>query len=138
VIIRFAIVLVGLVSLAACHGSSSDGPCQCTPANVSKTKRVDEASPIDSAGLLALLRRHRDLAAQNIQRRDIKMVDDEIRIATTSFCQPCGEWVGDRMTVDEMFPLKRLDEATGAVCLGLVLRDGTTAFGDGRPDACRH
>ena len=133
-ITRIAIVLV---AVAACHGSS-EGPCQCTPENVSKTKRVDQASPIDSTGLLSLLRRHRDLASQNIQRRDIKMVDDEIRIATTSFCQPCGDWVGDRMTVDEMFPLQRLDEATGAVCLGLVLRDGSTAFGEGRPDACRH
>jgi hypothetical protein len=134
VLTRIAIVLV---AVAACRGPS-EGPCQCTPENVAKTKRHDQTSPIDSTGLLVLLRRHRDLASQNIQRRDIKMVDDEIRIAVTSFCQPCGDWVGDRLTVDEMFPLKRLDDATAAVCLGLVLRDGSTAYGDARPDACRH
>jgi len=134
VLTRLALVLV---AVAGCRGQT-EGPCQCTPENVSRTKRHDQTSPIDSTGLLSLLRRHRDLDAQNAPRRDLKLVDDEIRITVTSFCQPCGDWVGDRMTVDEMFPLKRLDDATGAVCLGLVLRDGSTAFGDGRPDACRH
>ena len=127
---------IALALIAACRGQT-DGPCQCTPDNVSRTKRHDQTTPIDSIGLLSLLRRHRDLEVQNANRRDIKLVDDEIRLTVTSFCQPCGDWVGDRMTVDEMFPLARIDDATGAVCLGLVLRDGSTTFGTGRPANCR-
>ena len=46
--------------------------------------------------------------------------------------QPC-EWVGDRLTVDEMVPLSRLDDAVGTTCLGLVLRDGSIVSGRARP-----
>jgi hypothetical protein len=43
----------------------------------------------------------------------------------------------ERMTMEEMFPLHRLGGAKRAVYLGLVLRDGTIAYGDARPRACR-
>jgi len=104
--------------LAGCH----DEPVKsCTPAGKAKPE------------LLGLLRRHRAMAAQGgANGRDIKLVDDEIRIAEALACQPC-EWVGDRLTVDEMVPLSRLDDAVGTTCLGLVLRDGSTVSGRARP-----
>jgi hypothetical protein len=110
------ILLIALV--AGCH----DEPVKaCTP--VGKTKPE----------LLALLRRHRAMAAQGgANGRDIKLVDDEIRIAEGLACQPC-EWVGERLTVDEMVPLARLDDAVGTTCLGLVLRDGSTVYGRAKP-----
>jgi len=52
-------------------------------------------------------------------------------------CQPCGDWVADRMTMEELFPLERLDQAVRATCMGLVLADGTTAWGTARPQNCR-
>jgi hypothetical protein len=125
--------LVALLVLVAC-GKDAELPCTCKPANVAKI--TQHGAPIDSASVLALLRRHRTLIEQRAQGRDVKLVDDEIRIQVGALCQPCGDWVGDRMTVDEMFPISRLDDATGVVCLGLTLRDGTTAFGE-RPSACR-
>ncbi|MEO6771570.1 MAG: hypothetical protein ABI467_00925 [Kofleriaceae bacterium] len=103
--------------LAGCH----DEPVKaCTPTGRAKPD------------LLVQLRRHRTLVDQRANPRDVKLVDDEIRLAEAVACQPC-EWVGDRLTVAEMFPLARLDEATGTTCLGLVLRDGSTAFGRARP-----
>ena len=39
--------------------------------------------------------------------------------------------------MEDMFPLARLDDAASAVCLGLVLYDGTTVYGNARPPACR-
>jgi len=122
-----------LLVLAGC-GKDVDAPCTCLPANVAKI--TQHGAPIDSASVMALLRRHRTMIEQHAQGRDVKLVDDEIRIQVGALCQPCGDWVGDRMTVDEMFPMSRLDDATGAVCLGLTLRDGSTVFG-GRPTACR-
>jgi hypothetical protein len=140
--VALIVALVG--ELGACRereaSPKGDDPpqrCTCTPQNVARTKRVGDDHPIDGAGLVAMLRRHRQLIADNANRRDVKLVDDEIRIAVTAFCQPCGDWVDDRMTVDQMFPLARLDDATDAVCLGLTLRDGTIAYGDDRPSACR-
>jgi hypothetical protein len=132
-----------LIATLACFGSllgcedHVPAPCQCTPANSVRTKRAGDAQPIGGPGLLAMLRKHRQLLAEDANRRDVKMVDDEIRIVVTEMCQPCGAWVGDRTTIEELFPLALLDDATGAVCLGLVLRDGTTAFGGERPAACR-
>ena len=126
-----------LALLLVLVGSCKDpvaGPCTCTPGNTTKLSHA--GAPIDSASVLALVRRHRMLVDQHAQGRDVKLVDDEIRLEVAALCNPCGDWVGDRMTVDEMFPLSRLDDATGAVCLGLTLRDGTTAFGE-RPTACR-
>lgn len=122
---KLALLLLVLL-LVACHEDS--GPCTCTPANLVRTKAGE---------LVPMLRRHCQLLADSASHRDVKMVDDEIRTITTELCQPCGAWVGDRLTIEEMFPLARLDDATGAVCLGLTLRDGTTAFGGERPAACR-
>ncbi len=118
-------LLALLVLIGACHDESA--VCQCTPVNALVTKHTD---------LLTMLRRHRRLVSENAPHRDVKLVDDEIRLVASELCQPCG-WVDDRTTVDEMFPVAKLDDATGAVCLGLVLRDGTTAFGSERPNACR-
>ena len=107
-----------LALLAGCH----DEPVKaCTPGGKTKPE------------LLQLLRRHRTMAAQGgANGRDIKLVDDEIRIAESLACEPC-EWVGDRSTVDQMVPLERLDDAVGTTCLGLTLRDGSTVFGRARP-----
>ena len=74
---------------------------------------------------------------QHRNPRDIKVDDDELRLHVATFCQPCSDWVNDHATLEALFPLDRLDDAAGAVCLGLVLRDGTTAYGDARPRACR-
>jgi hypothetical protein len=109
--------LVLAALLAGCH----DEPVKaCTP--VGKTKPE----------LLALLRRHRTMTEQTTNGRDVKLVDDEIRLAEALACQPC-EWVGDRLAVDEMVPFARLDDAVGTTCLGLVLRDGSTIYGRARP-----
>lgn len=87
--------------------------------------------------LLAALRRHAQDVRLGKNSRDIKVVDDELRFTIASFCQPCGAWVGDAMRIDQMFPMDRLNEAVRGICLGLVLRDGTIAYGDARPPACR-
>jgi hypothetical protein len=111
-----------VLALAGCH---EDKPaCTCTPS----------AAP-DQGKTLSLVRKHRDLVAARAPNRDVKMVDDELRFQLVNLCSPCGAWVEDRMTVDEMLPLDRLDDATGVVCLGLALRDGTTAYGKAR--TCR-
>jgi hypothetical protein len=123
--------LVAAAATAGCGARSDDAACRCTPDNHARTRRPD-GSVRDGATLLAELRRHqRDVAMQR-PARDIKLVDDELRLAVSELCQPCS-WVGDRMTIEAMFPMDRLDDATGAVCMGLVLRDGTTAWGDTRP-----
>ena len=130
-----AIVLVPAL-LAACHRPSDDGACRCTPANQSRTKLAD-GTQLDGAALLARLRRHRRDVEQRKNPRDIKVFDDELRFEVASFCQPCSEWVEDRLTIEQLYPLARLDDAVDAVCLGLVLRDNSTAWGDARPRACR-
>lgn len=132
-----AAAVVAALALAGCRGATDDGPCRCTPGNISNTRTVGEDGPMDGPALLQRLRRHRSLVEENRNPRDIKVFDDELRHALLSFCQPCSTWVGDRMTMEEMFPLHRLDDATSAVCMGLVLRDGTIAYGDTRPRSCR-
>jgi hypothetical protein len=132
-----------VAALGACRATAqdgdgaADGPCRCTPGNVSRTRSVDEAAPMDGPALLERLRRHQRYVDEGRNPRDVKVFDDELRYAILSFCQPCSAWVGERMTMEQMFPLRRLDEATSAVCMGLVLRDGTIAYGDARPRACR-
>ena len=133
--------LVATAALAAalvgCRGApTDDGACHCAPANRARTRRLD-GSTLDGATLLTRLRHHqRDVALQR-PGRDVKLLDDELRLELTEFCQPCSDWVKDRLTIEEMFPLDRLDDAVAGVCMGLVLRDGTTAYGDARPRACR-
>jgi hypothetical protein len=132
--------IAGLVlGAGACRGASEDqsGPCRCTPGNVSRTRAIDEEAPMDGPALLARLRHHQRLVEAGTNPRDVKVFDDELRYAILDFCQPCSAWVGERMTMEEMFPLHRLGDAKSAVCMGLVLRDGTIAYGDARPRACR-
>ena len=104
----------------ACGGKPADD-CTCTPSHAPSTQ------------ILTLLRRHR--AAVTSNGRDIKLIDDELRLQSETLCSPCNAWVGERARADELYPLERLDDATAATCMGLVLRDGSTAFGPAR--ACR-
>jgi hypothetical protein len=141
VLARTAVVagLAGLTALGAtgCKPSPESGAaCSCTPGNASRTQ-LGDGSFMDGASLLGKLRLHRQQVEQHRTPRDIKVFDDELRFAILGFCAPCSDWIQDRMTIEQMFPLARLDEATSAVCLGLVLRDGTTAWGETRPPACR-
>ncbi len=130
--------VAGIVALlAACRSEPTETACTCTPANVSRTRTAHEAAPMDGVSLLARLRRHRSDVQQGKNPRDIKLGDDELRFAMVEFCQPCGDWVKDRLTIEEMFPLAKLDQATRGVCMGLVLGDGTTVWGDARPQNCR-
>jgi hypothetical protein len=126
-----------LAIVAACRDTPvGDGVCRCTPGNRSRTRLAD-GTFLDGAALLGKLRRHQRDVEQHRTPRDIKVFDDELRFAISNFCQPCGDWVEDRMTIEEMFPLSRLDDAATGICMGLVLRDGTTVYGDARPRACR-
>ena len=134
-----ALSAAAVATLGACRGRTTDdgGPCRCTPGNVSHTRSVGDASPMDGPALVDRLRRHKRLVDEGRNPRDIKVFDDELRHALLDFCQPCSSWIGKRMTMEQMFPLHRLPEATSAVCMGLVLRGGTIAYGDARPLACR-
>lgn len=84
-----------------------------------------------------LLRRHVQMVRESRPGRDVKLLDDELRLKVATLCSPCGEWVGDRATMDSLYPLGKLDDARTATCLGLVLSDGTTAWGDAKPARCR-
>lgn len=126
-----------VIAAAAACGTPEPETCTCTPGNVSRIKSAGAAAPMDGPALVAALRRHRADVAARKTPRDIKVTDDQLRFAIIDFCQPCGDWVHDRMTMEEMFPLARLDDATSAVCMGLVLRDGSIVYGDARPKACR-
>jgi hypothetical protein len=130
-------LVLGLAAIAACGAPPADSAvCSCTPGNLSRTKLPD-GTVMDGAVLLDKLRSHREAVRLERNARDVKLGDDELRLALVNYCSPCGDWIKDRLTVEEMFPRERLDEATDAVCLGLVLRDGTTAHGKARPAACR-
>ena len=107
-----------VLALAGCHEDAPRSACE--PTGTPQPK------------LLTLARRHRTLVDQHAPNRDIKLVDDELRLGMSVECQPCS-WVGDRLTVDEMLPMARLDDATAVTCLGLVLHDGTSVFGSARP-----
>ena len=124
-------------ALVSCRGApTDDGTCRCAPANRARTRRAD-GSTLDGATLLSRLRRHKSDVALQRPGRDVKLLDDELRLELTEFCQPCSDWVKDRLTIEDMFPLDRLDDAAAGVCMGLVLRDGTTVYGNARPRACR-
>src|SRR5262245_5608477 len=115
------------VALAAGRDAAPDAACRCVPENRSRMRAAD-GSVLDGAALLGKLRRHRSDIALHRPGRDVKVFDDELRLQLTEFCQPCSDWVSDRMTIEDMFPLDRLDDAAAAVCMGLVLRDGTTVY----------
>jgi hypothetical protein len=132
------VFLAVAVLAAACRSEkAADGPCTCTPANTIRTKGVSETEPPDGAVLVARLRRHRDDVRAGRNPRDIKVQDDQLRFLVVELCQPCGAWVSDRMTMEELYPLEKIDQAVRATCLGLVLTDGTTAWGAARPQNCR-
>ena len=126
-----------LALLVACSGGGNpdDGRCTCAPNNATNLSGAGGAVNGDS--ILALLRRHARMVAEQRPGRDVKLLDDELRTSVAHFCSPCGAWVDDRATMDSLYPLDKLDDATTATCLGLVLRDGTIAWGDARPNACR-
>lgn len=131
-------LLVASLVLAACREPAPrEEACTCTPANRGRIKALHEAAPMDGVSLLARLRRHKSDVDLGKNPRDIKVIDDQLRFAIIDFCQPCAHWVTERLTVEEMFPLGRLDDATSGVCMGLVLRDGSTVYGEARPTACR-
>jgi hypothetical protein len=137
---RLALALVAVLAAAACRSDrttpADDPVCHCTPGNSSRAKLAD-GTYLDGPALVGKLRYHRQAVEQKRTPRDIKVFDDELRLAIIGYCQPCSDWVQDRMTIEDMFPLQRLDDAASAVCLGLVLRDGTTVYGNTRPPACR-
>jgi hypothetical protein len=134
---RLVLATAVAAAIAGCHDApTDDGVCRCTPDNRSRT-RLPGGGFLDGATLLGKLRRHRSDVALQRPARDVKMFDDELRLELTGFCQPCSDWVKDRLTIEDMFPLDRLDDAAAGVCMGLVLRDGTTVFGSARPRACR-
>ncbi|MBA2539339.1 MAG: hypothetical protein H0V17_06875 [Deltaproteobacteria bacterium] len=129
---------IALLMLVGCGGKPEEpAACTCKPGNVARSKTVGEAAPMTGESLLAALRRHKQDIALGKNPRDIKIVDDQLRFQIIDFCQPCAGWVDDRMTMEQMFPLDRIDEARSAVCMGLVLGDGSTIYGDTRPLACR-
>ncbi|MCX5745689.1 MAG: hypothetical protein NT062_24700, partial [Proteobacteria bacterium] len=92
---------------------------------------------IDGFVLLDKLRQHQRAVRDGRPGRDVKLIDDELRQATANFCDPCNRWVPDRVTIDELYPLDRIDDAARAVCLGFEFHDGTTVYGAARPRACR-
>jgi len=128
---------IAIIALVSCSKPADDGPCTCTPGNAGHAKAIGESGPMTGESLVAALRRHRQEVAANLTPRDIKVHDDELRFQIIDFCQPCADWVTDRLTMEEMFPLERLDDARSAVCMGLVLRDGTTVYGSARPRSCQ-
>ncbi len=129
--------IVCLVLMIGCSKPDEPATCACVPNNVGRAKTAGEAAPMTGESLLAALRRHKQDVGLGKNARDIKIVDDELRFRIIDFCQPCASWVDDRMTMEQMFPLDRLDDARSAVCMGLVLRDGMTIYGDTRPRACQ-
>lgn len=134
---RATLLWIAIAAAAACRGGGSGEPeiCTCVPENVGHIEAFPGTRPLDGAGLLAKLRERPRHAGQT--PRDLKVFDDQLRFAILDMCAPCGSWVSDRATIEELFPLSRLDEATSAICMGLVLRDGSTVYGELRPRACR-
>lgn len=133
-----AFVVLGLATSGGCSSSptADDSTCRCSPGNVARAALPD-GTHLDGPALLGMLRRHRQDVVAGRNPRDIKVADDQLRLAVIDYCQPCGDWVKDRSTIEEMFPLDKLDDAADAVCLGLVLRSGKTLYGEARPKACR-
>ena len=134
---RRAITTAAVLAIGCKQPAEEAGPCACVPGNTARITSPIAAEPLTGVTLLAALRRHATDVRLGKGARDVKVFDDELRFAIIDFCSPCGGWVSDRATMEEMFPLERLDQAVGAVCMGLVLRDGSTVYGSARPKACR-
>jgi hypothetical protein len=130
-----ALVFVFLIGCS----KQADAPttCTCTPGNTGRIRGAGGSEPLTGSSLLAALRKHAQDVRLGKNPRDIKVADDQLRFQIIDYCSPCEAWVDDRMTMEEMFPLDRLDDATGAVCMGLVLKDGSTVYGGTRPAVCR-
>jgi len=95
------LVLAGLLACTSPPPARHVTPATCRPGSPtaprSTARRCSPAAPPPA--------RRRGAS----HARDIKVFDDELRFAILSFCQPCGGWVGDRLTIEAMFPLQRLD-----------------------------
>jgi len=120
--------LIAAGCLTACGKPAEPRTCDCLP---------QPADPAGGAAILDGLRRHVAAVRDGKNPRDVKLVDDDLRFAIVNFCSPCGAWVADRTTIEDLYPLDRLDDAARATCLGLELADGTTVYGNARPRACR-
>ncbi len=130
-------VLAALLVIGCSSKPAEPETCTCTPTNIGRIRGPGISEPMTGNSLLAALRRHAQDVRLGKTPRNIKVADDELRFQIIDFCSPCEAWVNDRMTMEEMFPLDRLDDATSAVCMGLVLRTGSTVYGETRPKACR-
>ena len=130
-------VLVVLLAIGCSSKPPEPEACTCTPTNTGRIRGPGASESLTGTSLLAALRRHAQDVRLRKTPRDIKVADDELRFQIIDFCSPCEAWVNDRMTMEEMFPLDRLDEVTRAVCMGLVLGTGSTVYGEARPKACR-
>lgn len=129
-------VLAALLVIGCGGKAAEPETCTCTPTNTGRVRGPGGSDPLTGTSLLAALRRHAQDVRLGKTPRDIKVADDELRFQIIDFCSPCQAWVNDRMTMEEMFPLVRLDDATSAVCMGLVLGNGSTVYGEARPKAC--
>lgn len=128
---------VALLLIIGCSGKQAEPEtCTCTPGNTGRVRKTG-GEPLTGTSLLAALRTHAQDVRLGKTPRDIKVADDQLRFQIIDFCSPCEAWVNDRMTMEEMFPLDKLDDATGAVCMGLTLANGSTVYGETRPKACR-
>ena len=119
--------------LVGCRDPAPDGPppCTCAPA-------LTEAAPKASLTIRALARRHQAAVRDGHRNgRDTKLVDDELRLQSAILCEPCGGWIGERATAEAIYPVDRVDDAVGVVCMGFRLRDGSVAFGSAHPPECR-
>jgi hypothetical protein len=134
---RLGIVLVAVALVIGCRDPAPPDPCTCTPANAGQVRGPRDAPPLDGPALVGRLRVHRQMVRDRRNPRDVKVFDDELRLAIGDFCHPCNDWVRERSTIEELYPIERLDDARSAVCLGLVVRDNATVYGDDRPRACR-
>ena len=113
-----------LLLFAIACGGKADDDCTCKPTHEPSTRVLD------------LLHRHRSAVGDGkANGRDLKLVDDEIRVQSATLCAPCNTWVGERARVDELYPLDRLDTASAATCMGLVLDGGAIVYGAAR--SCR-
>ena len=120
------------LTLVGCSSPAPETPatCACSPTQ-------PEAAPKASLAIRALVRRHQAAVRDGHRNgRDTKLVDDELRLQSAILCEPCGGWIGERATAEEMYPVDRVEDALGVVCAGFRLRDGTIAYGTAHPPEC--
>lgn len=128
---RIVFIACFVVGTVGCGSAAPDVParCACTPT---------AASAKASTAILQLIQRHQAaVLAGDRNGRETQMIDDELRNKSIMACDPCGAWIGDRATAEELYPLAHATDAVGVTCTGLRLRDGTTVYGDAHPAECR-